>query len=176
MSELNRSIEPTERQKFTLCHEIAHLLFHIPSEGGAFVSFTPKGKRKSREEKEADTFAGKLLIPSDVLRILKREKPSTVLKLVEAFGVLTFMSPAAYLYRALEEGFISEKTYGWCKKQLPSLEPGESETVLSPKFEQMVLKALAITEISLKEASILLDQNHVLVKNKMEEIVGKTAA
>jgi transcriptional regulator with XRE-family HTH domain len=170
------TLEPTERQKFTLCHEIAHILFHIPSEGGAFVSFTPKGKRKSREEKEADTFAGKLLIPGEILRNLKREKSPMVLNFVRAWGILTFMSPAAYLYRAFEEGFISEKTYGWCKKQLPSLEPGESETVLSPKFEQMVLKALAITEISLKEASILLDQDYVVVKNKMEEIVGKTAA
>jgi transcriptional regulator with XRE-family HTH domain/Zn-dependent peptidase ImmA (M78 family) len=170
------TLEPKERQKFTLCHEMAHLLFHIPSTGGAFVSFTPKGKRKPREEKEADAFAGRLLIPNDTLRILRKEKHHIVLELVKALGALTFVAPAAYLYRAFEEGFISEKTYGWCKKQLPPLEPGKGETVLSPKFEQMVLKALAIEEISLKEASVLLDQDYVSVKNRMEELVGRAAA
>ena len=170
------TLEAIERQKFTLCHEMAHLLFHIPSEGGTFVSFTPKGKRKPREEKEADIFAGKLLIPNDILKILKKRKAPDVLGFVKAFEVLTSISSAAYLYRAFEEGFISEKTYGWCKKQLPPPEPGRGETALSPKFEQMVLKALAIEEISLKEASVLLDQDYALVKNKMEEVIGKAAA
>ncbi|GEM_PF-1878729 len=170
------SLEPRVRQKFTLCHEVAHLLFHIPSQGGAFISFTPEGKRKPREEKEADVFAGRLLIPRDSLKILKRQKPPMVLRFVEVLEVLTSVSRAAYLYRAFEEGFISGKTYGWCKKQLPHLEPGMGETVLSPKFELMVLKALAVQDISLKEASVLLDRDYVSVNRMMEEVVGKVAA
>lgn len=61
------------RKRFTLAHELGHLILGIPSVVGE--SFTDMLKSSSDEEKRVDDFASKLLLPKKVIRSCLSELP-----------------------------------------------------------------------------------------------------
>jgi len=62
---LVNSDQPQERQRFSLGHELAHfILAHSPKGSVSFL-----GRRFERDEVDADSFAGELLVPTDLLKV-----------------------------------------------------------------------------------------------------------
>ena len=61
------------RQRFTLAHELGHLLLDIPSVIGE--SFTDILQSNDREERRVNDVAAELLIPQDVVRAVVSELP-----------------------------------------------------------------------------------------------------
>jgi Zn-dependent peptidase ImmA (M78 family)/transcriptional regulator with XRE-family HTH domain len=87
---LVNSDQPFERQRFSAAHELGHFLLKHPTTEGGFVSFL--GRRFEPEEVDADTFAGELLIPADLLKnrlkdVADRAVEEAVLLLARAFAV-----------------------------------------------------------------------------------------
>lgn len=72
------SIHPESRQRFTIAHEIGHLIMHKEEiEGNVHIdqAFSEKINRDGKsslgedlKEREANTFAAELLIPTDMLK------------------------------------------------------------------------------------------------------------
>lgn len=90
---------PERVKLFTLCHELAHLLFHLRGENETEVSVM--ASRNDPKEKEANHFAAELLMPTarvDALVKAEGEKlrdKAVFFAAVEMFGV----SPGALFYR-----------------------------------------------------------------------------
>jgi Zn-dependent peptidase ImmA (M78 family)/DNA-binding XRE family transcriptional regulator len=145
---------PGDRQRFTLAHELGHLVLY------GFSHPTME------EEKCCNRFAGAFLLPKESLVMILGEKrtslePRELSILKQEFGI----SMLAILHRAEDAGIITNSFYrklrgifnknGWSKK-----EPGEQyprqETHL---FEQMIFRALAEEYIGESKAAELLNLN-----------------
>ena len=145
---------PGDRQRFTLAHELGHLVLH----GRLFVD--------SDEEKACNRFAGAFLLPEAALRQrvgLHRNaiEPRELYMLKHEFGI----SMAAILVRLRQCGVISETLYkqtffifngaGW-----RTTEPGDpypqERTIL---FTQLVYRALSEGYIGESKAAELLGQS-----------------
>jgi Zn-dependent peptidase ImmA (M78 family)/DNA-binding XRE family transcriptional regulator len=143
---------PGDRQRFTLAHELGHLLL----EGRLAEDLN--------EEKACDRFAGAFLFPKQsVIQELGIHRNAIEIKelslLKEEFG----LSMAGILYRALDLGIIS-KTYrdnqnkffsikGWNRKEPGLMYPSEKAHV----FEQLTFHALAEEYIGESKAAELLN-------------------
>lgn len=94
------------RQRFTIAHEIGHFaLGHLAGSTKMYrdeaVNFSSGAK--SPEEREANSFAAKLLMPNSVVHFAVTEKKITsVEKLADIFGV----SQVAMKYRLINLGLI----------------------------------------------------------------------
>jgi Zn-dependent peptidase ImmA (M78 family) len=142
---------PGDRQRFTLAHELGHLLLQGRLAEGI------------DEEKACDRFAGAFLAPRvAVLQLLGERRHALewqeLYVLKHEFG----LSMAAWLQRAKQCGVISEAVYlsllkcfsarGWRKN-----EPGAPLPQEHPRlFEQLVYRALAEQYISEGKAAELL--------------------
>jgi len=90
---------PERVKLFTLCHELAHLLFHLRGENETEVSVM--ASRNDPKEKEANHFAAELLMPAVKVDALvkaegaKLREKAGFFAAVEQFGV----SPGALFYR-----------------------------------------------------------------------------
>jgi Zn-dependent peptidase ImmA (M78 family)/DNA-binding XRE family transcriptional regulator len=142
---------PGDRQRFTLAHELGHLLLQGRLAQGM------------DEEKACDRFAGAFLAPRvAVLQLLGERRHALewqeIYVLKHEFG----LSMAAWLHRAKQCGVISEAVYlsllkrfsakGWRKN-----EPGAPLPQEHPRlFEQLVYRALAEQYISEGKAAELL--------------------
>lgn len=90
---------PEKVKLFTLCHELAHLLFHLRGENETEVSVM--ASRNDPHEKEANHFAAELLMPAVKVDALvkaegaKLQEKAGFFAAVERFGV----SPGAMFYR-----------------------------------------------------------------------------
>jgi Zn-dependent peptidase ImmA (M78 family)/DNA-binding XRE family transcriptional regulator len=140
-----------DRQRFTLAHELGHLLLHDRLADGI------------DEEKACNRFASCFLLPEVSLRKQLGDRRNNIelqelYLLKHEFGI----SMAACLYRAKEVSIIKESLYksyvirfsqqGWKK-----LEPGEAYPVEKTSlFEQLVYHALAENIISDSKAAELL--------------------
>lgn len=110
--------KPGDRQRFSIAHELAHLLLHQTLQGG-FEAI----------EKEADRFAGELLLPEDAAR-QELVEPITLSGLTE-LKRRRGMSLQALIFKALEIGVIDERQAnslrvqiskkGWRKKEPDAL-------------------------------------------------------
>lgn len=87
------------RQRFTLAHEIGHIVLHFNSHDEEFVDFRIDGIRDTKEL-QADEFAGCLLMPVDEFKKLWQIKKGNPYYLSEYFGV---SKPAVYM-RAVNLG------------------------------------------------------------------------
>lgn len=97
------------RQRFTLAHELYHILYEntLPQ----VICETKMGDEKSDSEKEADQFASYLLMPYDALfQYADNVSEWTVEKVIEAEQFFQ-ISHQAMLYRLKSENFIDDKTY-----------------------------------------------------------------
>lgn len=72
------SLESRERQRFTVCHEIAHIVLKLPSSHSEVPAWSYA--KRHPNEIACDTFAAELLMPySQWLALLPREEPSAAL-------------------------------------------------------------------------------------------------
>lgn len=92
------SLHPASRQRFTIAHEIGHLLLHEPQlqiDERAFVVFRDliSSKATDPNEIEANQFAATLLMPEELLReaVLaltdRNDVEASILQLAEQFEV-----------------------------------------------------------------------------------------
>lgn len=143
---------PGDRQRFTLAHELGHLLLEGRLAEGL------------NEEKACDRFAGAFLFPKQsVIQELKSHRTKIEIKelglLKEEFG----LSMSGILYRALNLGFISQayrdsqskffSMKGWNRKEPGSVYPSEKAHI----FEQLIFHALAEDYIGESKAAELLN-------------------
>lgn len=145
------SHQPGDRQRFTLAHELGHLVL--------------KGRLSKRldEEKACNRFAGAFLAPKDsVLRLLGRSRtwlePRELHLLKEDWG----LSMAGWMLRARDIGILNAsgaaqmwsffKGHGWDKREPEPQYPREQ----SRGFEQLVYRALAEDQVSESKAAELL--------------------
>lgn len=137
-----------ERQRFTLAHELAHLMLDIV-EG-------------LDEERTCDRFAGAFLMPGDILtaKVGKRRRhlpPGELFELKALFGA----SVQAIVYRCKDLGIIDQQAYreifgtiaarGWRKKEPFNL-PAETPK----RFVRLCYRALAEQMLSRPKAAELL--------------------
>lgn len=139
-----------DRQRFTLAHELGHILLHNRLAG-------------LEEEKACNRFAGAFLLPKKNLlkhfgKKIHKIEPHELYLLKQEFG----LSMAGCLYRLLDIGLISADIHryqsiafskkGWRKK-----EPGEEiPAEKSFLFKQLVYRALAECWLSESKAAELL--------------------
>lgn len=145
---------PGDRQRFTLAHELGHLVLHdrLPEE--------------LDEERACNRFAGAFLVPRfAVLRALGAERRRLEVQELKVLKHEFGLSMAGWLMRAKQCGVISDDAYsqtwrlfssqGWRTK-----EPGEPLAKERPKlFEQLVYRALAEQFVSEAKAAELLDMS-----------------
>lgn len=73
------------RDRFTIAHELGHLMLHHDMESTEPVSFQRYGR--SREETEANAFAGALLMPADKFRTAWARHGRNLAKVARQFQV-----------------------------------------------------------------------------------------
>lgn len=97
------------RQRFTLAHELYHIL-HEDEMQNVICDMT-LGNNKADTEREADKFASYLLMPYDaMLQYAERKEKWTLEDVIEAEQFFQ-ISHEAMLFRLLSEKFIDEETY-----------------------------------------------------------------
>lgn len=154
------------RKRFTILHELGHLLLSIPES----FSITEK-------EKFCNRFAGAMLIPKSQIKKelgIKRKNISIneLVELKEYYGI----SIAALIYRAKDLNIISEtiaNRFWKLRNQNIHLKNeigfGNYEgKEHSGRFEQLLYKAIAEEMISLNKAAILADVEVNIIKNNLE--------
>lgn len=114
---VTNTANPPDRERFTLAHEIGHVLFHsVPSEG---------------QEDEADRFASELLMPEADIR----PQLSAGIDLAKAARLkpLWRVSMGSLIRRARDLGYINDSRYrslnvqmsqkGWLRREPVGIEP-----------------------------------------------------
>jgi len=172
--------EAEVRQSFTLMHELGHVLLHRTS------SVDDEGDMHAANgmEREANQFAGHLLVPTEFLeRIDDATRPQEVERLEEwlqpnrrAWGVST----EVILLRLLSVGRLDQATYehyrAWNHQQ-PRVEGEggsrayryrEPRHLFGDRFVRTVLGALNARQITLSKASDYLDGLKVTDLHKLE--------
>lgn len=153
-----------ERQRFTIAHELGHLVLDIPS--------------TVPEEKACHRFAGAFLVPGDELfREVGRRRMNfgfdELIEIKHIFGI----SAAALVMRMRDLGIITQVTLrdifegigsGWRTAEPRPLTRTESPT----RFRRLCLRALAESEISESKAAELLR----LRVSEIEGIMAGSAA
>ena len=158
------NVKSIERQRFTIAHELGHMVLDIPAE-------VP-------EEKACNRFAGAFLVPEQELkREVGRRRLNfgfgEIIEIKRMFGI----SAAALVVRMRDVGIISEATVvgifsgigrGWRKTEPCPLRRTESPG----RFRRLCLRALAEDEISESKAAELLR----LPVSEIERVMAGAAA
>lgn len=140
---------PAERQRFTLIHELAHLVFSFDE--------------SQDEERMVDGIAGAFLLPEcDIKRELglKRQDIRGDLRLIQREYQV---SMASIVMRARQVGIISGETYSNMQKWLSASGLRRDErSGIAPEeshlLEQLTLRAVAEGEIGISKAAELLEK------------------
>ena len=137
-----------ERQRFTIAHELGHLVLDIPS--------------TVPEERACQRFAGAFLAPgNELIREVGRRRFNfgydELIEIKHIFGI----SAAALIMRMRDLGIITEATvrdiFGGIGSSWRTEEPRPLERTESPtRFRRLCLRALAENEISESKAAELL--------------------
>lgn len=108
---------PPGRRLFTLAHELGHVFFHLPrvsgEEKGGDTEVSFFASNRDPKEKEANSFAAELLMPSDEVDTFVRryehelQTPSFLPVAARSFNV----SPDALFYR-----LVGKRVYAWTDK------------------------------------------------------------
>lgn len=168
------------RQAFTLIHELGHVLLHQDSFIDEEIDlFSYHGK-----EREANAFAGYLLVPDNVLeRIVDRNRPEEVAyydSWLNEYRKDWGISGEVILRRLLDSGRLDQTKYdayrSWKRAQSrPESEGGnrssryrEPERVFGAGFVRTVLDALHAKHISLAKASTYLDNLKIADVHQLE--------
>ena len=96
------SIEPEERQRFTICHEIAHIIMKLPSDHQELPSWSYA--KRDINEVMCDIFAAELLMPYEIFKdkVLKDEPSIGIIEFLAAEFKTSFPA-AASLYATLAD-------------------------------------------------------------------------
>lgn len=93
------------RQRFTLAHELYHILYETIN--GRIICDIQMGDNKPDSEKEADMFAGYLLMPYDALFQYSKKIDGWTLNRIIDVEQLYMISHMAILFRLEKDGFVS---------------------------------------------------------------------
>jgi Zn-dependent peptidase ImmA (M78 family)/transcriptional regulator with XRE-family HTH domain len=141
-----------ERQRFTLAHELAHLVLRFPN-------------ANVNEEKAADQFAGVFFMPKELmLRLLGEHRKLISLGEFAELKAIFKVSIAALVYRSGQLGILPKAASGRLWAQIKSLgwnSPGSSEPNPLPeevpkRMARICLRAVAEGAISEAKAAELL--------------------
>ena len=150
---------PSERQRFTLIHELAHILFSIPDD--------------VNEEKTVDKITGAFLFPKDdVIREIGYSRTNIcgeLRPLQQEYGI----SMQSILIRAKQAGCITTSIYEehqkWISKNgLRKDEKSGLAIEYSTLFEKLVVRAVSEDMINMNKASELLE----LPYNDVQQLCG----
>ena len=150
---------PPERQRFTLIHELAHILFAFPDNVNV--------------EKTVDGITGAFLFPmKDVVRELGKCR-TNILGELRALQREYGISMQSILIRARQSGCINASVYEehqrWISKSgLRKDERSGLPTENSSLFENLVVRAVSEDMININKASELLD----LPNNEIKQLCG----
>jgi Zn-dependent peptidase ImmA (M78 family)/DNA-binding XRE family transcriptional regulator len=159
----------TERKRFTLLHELGHLVLSIP---------------ESIEDKEAErichAFAGNMLLPASVLRNefgSKRDKIS--LQELKVFQKDYGISIQAISYRLVECGIISKSSQKYfyvlinTNPELKKDIDGQRfcETEKSERFYRLIYRALSQELISIGKAASLLGESVSSIRKNFSVVI-----
>ncbi len=139
---------PGERQRFTLAHELGHLLLRVP-----------EGKEG---EKLCHRFASALLMPAPtVVREIGARRHALPVRELFRLKVLFGVSAQAVAYRCRDLGIISEALFKsifrlFGKKNWRRLEPNPLTAEKPVRYERLVMRALAENVIGESRAAELL--------------------
>ena len=145
-----------ERQRFTLAHELAHLVLN-------FVGLDEKD-----QEKAADRFAGAFLMAKEMMvRLLGSHRTSVSLGELVELKKLFRVSIASLIVRCSQLDVISRALYGRIWSQVRALgwngphstEPGLLDPEVPQRMERMCLRAVAEGAVSEAKAAELLGIN-----------------
>ena len=143
-----------ERKRFTLLHELGHLLMNIPI-----------NNEKKQVEKFCDRFAGSMLIPSDILlKEFGRKRSNLTINELESFQEEYGISIPALIFRLVHHGIISQSQFDsfFFKYRSNEKFKGVCDTLRyngeesSDRFQRLVYRALAEEIISISKAASLL--------------------
>lgn len=154
-----------ERQRFTLAHELAHLVLQI------------NGLSDAEEEKAADRFAGAFLMAKEMmLKLLGEKRTSISLGELAELKKLFKVSIASLVVRCSQLGLISRAAYiklwnqikglGWNSPQ--SNEPFLCEPEVPLRMERLCLRAVAEGAISEAKAAELLKVSVRILDRKLQ--------
>jgi Zn-dependent peptidase ImmA (M78 family)/transcriptional regulator with XRE-family HTH domain len=146
------SLVTGERQRFTIAHELGHLLLDI-------------GNDDLNAEKVCDKFAGAFLMPERFLwDTLGRSRSNISIGELVSLKKFLGVSVQAIVYRCKDLGIISEHVYrtlykefsirGWLRP--PYSEPNSIELESPQRFKRLCLRALSEGMISKEKAMELL--------------------
>lgn len=93
------------RQRFTLAHELYHVLYQRLE--GRIICDMQMGDDKTDSEKEADMFAGYLLMPYDALFQYSKNVDNWTLNRIIDLEQFFMISHMAILFRLEKDGFVS---------------------------------------------------------------------
>lgn len=155
---INSREKPIERIRFTVIHELAHLLLNL--------STAIKADSK-QVEKLCHYFSSCFLIPSPMLIKLIGGSHRTYISINELIDIKEYygISIRAILHRLVELGVITENYYQRWVVYLTKTyggkgEPGQYKGQEQPKlFEQLVSRALSEGAISISKAAALCNTN-----------------
>jgi Zn-dependent peptidase ImmA (M78 family) len=163
---INRNM-PIERKRFTLLHELGHLLLNL------------NGKEEKEIEKYCNWFASEMLLSSENMKIEFGNKRSTItteeLKNVQSkYGI----SIKAIVYKLSEEGIISADKVGLfyrnvnanpaLKKEIDASRFLGNES--SIRYENLVYRSLSEETITISKASSLLNTNLEHLRQNLSSI------
>jgi Zn-dependent peptidase ImmA (M78 family)/DNA-binding XRE family transcriptional regulator len=147
---------PGDRQRFSLSHELGHLLMQLESDLG--TGAIPE----KVDEMAANRFAGAFLVPEEVaIRELGRERTRLDLRELYLLKQKYGLSMAAWIYRALDLGIITRdgadrlrrelSIRGWRKiepgKQIPSESPTQMRLLLLHARSEQIISESRFAEL-----------------------------
>ncbi len=158
-----------ERQRFTLAHELAHLVLRFSDLSDA------------EQEKAADRFAGAFLMAKDmVLRLLGSHRTSISLGELAELKKLFKVSIASLVVRCSQLGVLTKAAYGRLWAQIRGLgwngpastEPNALPPEVPLRMERMCMRAVAEGAISEAKAAELLS---ISVRELDRRLMGQAA-
>ena len=152
---------PVERKRFTLLHELGHLLLNLPE------------CNVKEEENFCNKFAAEFLFPKNIViqEFGGKREHITLTELISTqkkYGI----SIPAIVYRLVDAGILSKQRHTSFYKKIrfnPSLEREVNQSRFetpekSNRYERLVYRALAQENISFSKASSLLNKNIESIK------------
>lgn len=144
--------ENIERRRFTIAHELGHLLLNIPD------------RHRDKEEKFCDAFASELILPSVKLKQLLGENRHNIsLTELKQIQSLFGMSVDAIMYSAKEHNIITEnrlRTYFVIKRTHEKLAAEIDKSVFQEddkkRYQSLVYRALSSEMITISKAAYFL--------------------
>jgi len=179
-----QSAEP--RQTFTLMHELAHLILHRKS------SIVVENNLWARQgiEREANAFAGQILVPDVFLNQISTAVPANVQGYedwLQKYRTNWGVSTEVILRRLVDFGRLSNAQYEayreWKRSQpTPPVEEGGNRAyrhrepihVFGQRYVRTVLDALNSQRITLHKASGFLDNLKIGDLHKLEGYIART--